>query len=167
MDLNPLVKNVSENLRLNHLKLATAESCTGGLIASLITDLAGSSDIFDRGFVTYSNQSKMDLLGVYHSILDAHGAVSEQTAQAMAEGALRQSMADIALSVTGIAGPSGGSEAKPVGLVYIGLAHKINNHHASPSHTVRKNLYSGTRTQIRYLACETALEMVQELLQKI
>ena len=102
--------------------LATAESCTGGMIAAALTDIAGSSAVVDRGFVTYSNEAKMDMLGVSAATLDAHGAVSRETALEMAAGALARSRAGIALSVTGIAGPGGGSAEKPVGLVWFGLA---------------------------------------------
>jgi nicotinamide-nucleotide amidase len=102
--------------------IATAESCTGGLIAAAITDIAGASAVFDRGFVTYSNAAKIDLLGVSATTLDAHGAVSPQTAMEMAAGALARSGVHLAVSVTGIAGPGGGSPEKTVGLVYIGVA---------------------------------------------
>ena len=101
---------------------ATAESCTGGMIISVLTDIPGSSSMVDRGFVTYSNDAKMEMLGVSAATLDAHGAVSPQTAQEMATGALARSHAGIALAVTGVAGPDGGSEEKPVGLVWFGLA---------------------------------------------
>jgi len=101
---------------------ATAESCTGGMIAAAITDIAGSSAVLDRGFVTYSNDAKVDMLGVSAATLDAHGAVSEQTALEMAAGALARSHAGVALAVTGIAGPDGGSAEKPVGLVWFGVA---------------------------------------------
>ena len=104
------------------LMIATAESCTGGLIAGALTDIAGSSSVVDRGFVTYSNEAKMDMLGVSSKTLDAHGAVSEQTAREMAVGALMNSRADASVAVTGIAGPGGGSDEKPVGLVYMGVA---------------------------------------------
>jgi nicotinamide-nucleotide amidase len=100
------------------LKLATAESCTGGLVAGLLTSIAGSSDIFDRGFVTYSNQAKMEMLGVQPHTLERHGAVSLECAREMATGAMRNSQAHIAIAITGIAGPSGGSPEKPIGLVY-------------------------------------------------
>ncbi len=102
--------------------VATAESCTGGMIISLLTDIPGSSSMVDRGFVTYSNEAKMDMVGVSRETLDRHGAVSPQTASEMAAGALANSRAGIALAVTGIAGPDGGSAEKPVGLVWFGMA---------------------------------------------
>ena len=108
--------------RARGLTLATAESCTGGLVAGALTEVPGSSDVVDRGFVTYSNDAKMEMLGVTAATLDAFGAVSAETAQEMAEGALARSHAGIALAVTGIAGPDGGSAEKPVGLVWFGLA---------------------------------------------
>ncbi|MEO9457888.1 MAG: CinA family protein [Lentilitoribacter sp.] len=104
------------------LMIATAESCTGGLIAGALTDIAGSSNVVDRGFVTYSNEAKMDMLGVSLQTLDKYGAVSDQTAYEMALGALNNSCADVTIAVTGIAGPGGGSDEKPVGLVYMGVA---------------------------------------------
>ncbi|MCB1398482.1 MAG: CinA family protein [Rhodobacteraceae bacterium] len=105
------------------LRIATAESCTGGMVSAALTDVAGSSDVFERGFVTYSNAAKTDMLEVRAETLAAHGAVSEEVAREMAEGALRRSQADLAVSVTGIAGP-GGSEFKPEGRVCFGLAQK-------------------------------------------
>jgi nicotinamide-nucleotide amidase len=111
-----------EACRAAQCLVVTAESCTGGLVAGALTAIAGSSDVVDRGFVTYSNAAKRDLLGVLDDTLKAHGAVSPQTAQAMAEGALSRSGVDIAVSITGIAGPGGGSEAKPVGLVEFACA---------------------------------------------
>jgi len=113
-----------DDLRRRGLKLATAESCTGGLIAGLLTEIAGSSDVVERGFVTYSDAAKMDLLGVPGSMLAEHGAVSEAAARVMVQGALLNSDADIAVAVTGIAGPGGGSAAKPVGLVHIAALRK-------------------------------------------
>jgi nicotinamide-nucleotide amidase len=110
--------------RAKKLKIATAESCTGGLISALLTEIAGSSDVFERGFVTYSNQAKEELLGVPEDLLIQHGAVSEAVARAMAQGALIHSHADLAVAVTGIAGPGGGSTEKPVGLVHIATARK-------------------------------------------
>ncbi len=106
------------------LMVATAESCTGGLIAGLLTEIPGSSNVFERGFVVYSNAAKQELLGVSAATLARRGAVSEQTAMAMAEGALAKSRADVAVSVTGIAGPDGGTAAKPVGLVHFACARR-------------------------------------------
>jgi nicotinamide-nucleotide amidase len=110
------------SLRARSLTCVTAESCTGGLIAALLTAVAGSSDVVDRGFVTYSNAAKMQMLGVEEVLLATHGAVSAETAAAMAKGALKTSAAQIAVSVTGIAGPGGGTMHKPVGLVYLAVA---------------------------------------------
>jgi nicotinamide-nucleotide amidase len=101
------------------LRLATAESCTGGLIAAVLTDIPGSSDVFERGFVTYSNEAKSELLGVPADLIAKHGAVSREVAEAMARGALANSHADIAVAVTGVAGPGGGTSEKPVGLVHL------------------------------------------------
>jgi nicotinamide-nucleotide amidase len=113
---------VLEAFRVGGLMLATAESCTGGMIAAALTDIAGSSDVVERGFVTYSNAAKTEMLGVPAELIAARGAVSQEVALAMATGALGRSAADIAVSVTGIAGPGGGSAEKPVGLVWFGLA---------------------------------------------
>jgi nicotinamide-nucleotide amidase len=112
------------------IKIAVAESCTGGLVASLITSIAGSSDVFDRGFITYSNEAKRDMLGVKLAILKEHGAVSAACAHAMAAGALRNSHASLAVSVTGIAGPGGGTASKPVGLVYFACHGPLGDHAA-------------------------------------
>lgn len=103
-------------------RVATAESCTGGLVSAALTDIPGASDVFDRGFVTYSNAAKIDMLGVSEAILSAHGAVSAETAQAMARGALEHSLADVAVAITGVAGPGGGTPEKPVGLVHFACA---------------------------------------------
>lgn len=154
MDLSDLVKTLSDVLRMKQLRICCAESCTGGLVCSLITDLAGSSDIFDRGFVTYSNQSKIDLLGVSQAILNQFGAVSAECAAAMALGALKNSEADLALSITGIAGPSGGSAEKPVGLVYLGFARR------QAEVVVEQINLPGERQDIRFAAARTALELV-------
>ena len=113
---------VLDACRSRGLKVATAESCTGGLLAGALTEIPGSSDVLDRGFITYSNAAKQEMLGVAAAILDQHGAVSRETAEAMAEGALAVSHADLAVAVTGIAGPGGGSAAKPVGLVHFAAA---------------------------------------------
>lgn len=120
--LEALAADVAALLRANGQRLATAESCTGGWVAQCLTAIAGSSDCFERGFVTYSNEAKQDMLGVSAETLGRHGAVSVATAQAMAEGALRRSRADWAVAITGIAGPGGGSPDKPVGMVCFGWA---------------------------------------------
>src|SRR5512143_1263664 len=113
--LYKLAERVGQRLLVRHWRLALAESCTGGWIAKVITDVPGSSGWFERGFVTYSNAAKVDLLAVPQALLDSHGAVSRETVNAMAAGALRHNRAEIALAVSGIAGPDGGSPAKPVG----------------------------------------------------
>ncbi len=159
--MHSLVEELSLLLAQKNMRLVTAESCTGGMIAAAMTDRSGSSSIFDRGFITYSNQSKSDLLGVNVQTLEIFGAVSESTAKEMAEGALRHSQADIAVSVTGIAGPTGGTDEKPVGLVYIGIAIKDKSAH------VTKNLFEGDRTTIRQATVEKALELLIEKLSVI
>jgi nicotinamide-nucleotide amidase len=121
-DLRKQAVRVLDLCRERGLKIATAESCTGGLVAAVLTDIAGSSDVVDRGFVTYSNEAKQDMLGVPVATLARHGAVSRETALAMAKGALAHSLADLSVSITGIAGPGGGSKAKPIGLVHFGAA---------------------------------------------
>lgn len=115
------VADLLARARANGVRIATAESCTGGMVAAALTDIAGSSDVVDRGFITYSNAAKQDMLGVQRATLDAHGAVSEEVAREMAQGALRHAHAQMAVSITGIAGP-GGSEHKPEGRVCFGLA---------------------------------------------
>jgi len=119
-DTPHLCIQLADALRARGLMLATAESCTGGLIAGACTDLSGSSDWFERGFVTYSNAAKTELLGVPAALIDAHGAVSEPVARAMAEGAVAHSHARLSVAVTGVAGPTGGSADKPVGTVWFG-----------------------------------------------
>ncbi len=151
-----LVEHLSNELRDKKLTLATAESCTGGMIASAMTDLAGSSDIFDRGFVTYSNQAKKDMLGVSDNILNEHGAVSAQCANAMVFGVLNNSSANIAVSVTGIAGPSGGSIEKPVGLVYIGVCIR------GKEPVIEECFFKGSRSEVRKQTVEKALSLLLE-----
>jgi nicotinamide-nucleotide amidase len=121
-DLHAAAAIALDVCRMRTLKAATAESCTGGLVAGALTDLAGSSDVFERGFVTYSNEAKQQMLGVSPETLRDHGAVSRQTAEEMARGAIAHSNADVAVAVTGIAGPTGGSADKPVGLVHFAAA---------------------------------------------
>ncbi len=123
-DAFTLAEAILDAARGKGVMIATAESCTGGMVAAALTEIAGSSDVFERGFVTYSNAAKVSMLGVRQETLDAHGAVSEETARDMAEGALTHSKADLAVSITGIAGPGGGSQDKPIGLVCFGLAQK-------------------------------------------
>jgi nicotinamide-nucleotide amidase len=144
--------------RARGLTLATAESCTGGLVAGALTEIAGSSDVVDRGFVTYSNAAKMAMLGVLPETLEANGAVSRQTAEAMAQGALAQSGADLAVAVTGIAGPSGGSAEKPVGLVHFAAA-------AKDGRLVHREERFGDlgRAEIRRRSVLVAIEMLQQL----
>ncbi|MBS8259443.1 CinA family protein [Roseibium polysiphoniae] len=124
IDQLPKAESIVADARRKGLIIATAESCTGGLIAGLLTEVPGSSAVIDRGFVTYSNEAKQEMLGVPFETLEAVGAVSRETAIAMAEGALKNSHADMAVSVTGIAGPGGGSSQKPVGTVHLALAAK-------------------------------------------
>ncbi|MGU3537799.1 CinA family protein [Methylobacterium sp. A54F] len=140
-------------------RLATAESCTGGLVAGLLTAVPGSSAVVERGFVTYSNEAKQEMLGVPAATLAAHGAVSEATARAMAEGALARSRAEVAVAITGIAGPGGGSPDKPVGLVQFGLA-------ASGRPTVHRMRRYGDpgRAEIRRLAVADALDLLEAAL---
>jgi nicotinamide-nucleotide amidase len=121
-DLAHAAARVLERCRARGLTVATAESCTGGLVAGALTEIAGSSDVVDRGFVTYSNAAKQAMLGVPAAILERHGAVSRETAEAMARGALAHAPVDLAVAITGIAGPGGGSAEKPVGLVHFAAA---------------------------------------------
>ncbi len=123
-DLTARAAALIDRYRAASLRIAAAESCTGGLIAGLLTEIPGSSAVVERGFVVYSNDAKVEMLGVPAETLAAHGAVSAATARAMAAGALRASRADIAVSVTGVAGPDGGSPEKPVGLVWFGCARR-------------------------------------------
>jgi nicotinamide-nucleotide amidase len=140
------------------LKLTTAESCTGGMVAAAITDIAGSSKVFERGFVTYSNESKTELLGVAATLLVQNGAVSAEVAAAMAEGALSHSRANIAVSITGIAGPDGGSAEKPVGLVHFAVATRKATRHAV------QRFGNLTRSEIRMKATVFALSLVLDQL---
>jgi len=123
-EISALAERVLAACRARGWMLATAESCTGGLVAGALTEIAGSSDVVERGFVTYSNAAKMELIGVPAATLDAHGAVSRQTAEAMAQGALARAPVALAVAITGIAGPGGGSAEKPVGLVHFAAAAK-------------------------------------------
>jgi nicotinamide-nucleotide amidase len=136
--------------------VATAESCTGGMVAAAITSVPGSSQVFDRGFVTYSNDAKRDMLGVSEHLLNSHGAVSAEVAVAMAKGALKNSKANIAVSITGVAGPGGGSDAKPVGLVHFACASSMHSVH------LEKRFGDLGREGIRKAACDLALQLLLE-----
>ena len=150
------VTRLSSLLLGRQQKVCTAESCTGGLIAKTFTDLAGSSDWFDRGFVTYSNAAKNEMLGVPASIIEDYGAVSEPVATEMARGAVRHSHANFAVAVTGVAGPSGGSDEKPVGTVWIAVA-------SVDEHTAYRFQFNGDREAIREASLVSALEALIDL----
>jgi nicotinamide-nucleotide amidase len=145
-------------LREKGLKFATAESCTGGLIANRITNVPGASEVFTHGWVTYANEAKTSQLGVSKEMIEANGAVSEPVARAMAEGALRESGADIAVSVTGIAGPSGGTEGKPVGTAWIAVAAK------GFGTTALKVYHPRSRKDFKLAVSQSALDLVRRQL---
>jgi nicotinamide-nucleotide amidase len=155
-DIQQRVKRLAAALLRTQQKVCTAESCTGGLIAKTFTDLAGSSDWFDRGFVTYSNAAKSEMLGVPASLIEDYGAVSEPVANAMASGALRHSEADYAIAVTGVAGPGGGSDEKPVGTVWIAVA-------SAGQLSACRHLFPGDRSAIREATLIAGLEALIEL----
>lgn len=152
-----LEEKVVELLAERHYTVTTAESCTGGVIAGTIVNAAGASEVLNEGYITYSNEAKERLVGVSHETLERFGAVSEQTAREMAEGAARAAGADAALSATGIAGPGGGTEEKPVGLVYIGCT--LNG-----KTEVKECRFDGNRMENRLHTVKTALEMLQSML---
>lgn len=156
-----LIREIALHLNRKQWQLVTAESCTGGLIASVITEIPGSSVWFERGFVTYSNLSKQEMLSVPEDLLIKFGAVSEEVACAMSLGALRHSAGHIALAVTGIAGPDGGTIDKPVGTVCFGWAYSTSSTQTSTIH------YSGTRQEIRFAACHHALDGVLSILRAL
>lgn len=152
------VQAVAARLLKHRQKVCTAESCTGGLIAKTFTDLAGSSDWFERGFVTYSNAAKNEMLAVPASLIEDYGAVSEAVATAMASGALRHSKADYSIAVTGVAGPGGGSDDKPVGTVWIAVA-------SAEQMVARRYQFDGDRQAVRAATMQTALAMLLDLLE--
>ncbi len=145
-----LIEQIAERLTEQQKQMCTAESCTGGLIAKYCTDRAGSSDWFDRGFVTYSNAAKQDMLGVSASLIDGYGAVSEPVAVAMAQGAREHSLAAYSVAVTGVAGPSGGSEEKPVGTVWIAIA-------GADQYRATRYQFDGDREAVREATAKQAL----------
>lgn len=138
------------------LKIATAESCTGGLVAALLTEIPGSSAVVERGYVTYSNEAKSEMIGVPAGLIAAHGAVSEPVARAMADGALSRSKADVAVAITGIAGPGGATATKPVGLVHFGVARKD-----APTRHLERRYGDLGREQVRRRAVEDALALLE------
>jgi nicotinamide-nucleotide amidase len=150
-DIDALARDLGAHLRRRGWQCATAESCTGGLAAGAITEIAGSSEWFDRGFVTYSNEAKQELLGVPEVTLRQHGAVSEPTARAMAEGALARSRAQLAVAITGVAGPGGGTPDKPVGMVCFAWARRGEGTRALTRH------FPGDRAAVRRAAVIEAL----------
>ena len=154
-----LARAVLDAARGRRAMIATAESCTGGLIAAAITDIAGSSEVFDRGFVTYSNAAKRDLLGVPPELIEREGAVSEAVARAMAEGALAASAATLAVSVTGVAGPGGGSPQKPIGLVWLATAMR-----GEPTRATKRRFGEVGRATVRLEATRAGLRLLLERL---
>jgi nicotinamide-nucleotide amidase len=152
----PAVLALASALRARGWKIVTAESCTGGLIAAACTAIAGSSDWFERGFVTYSNEAKAELLGVPMALIEAHGAVSDEVARAMAEGALLNSHAQLAVAVTGIAGPSGATPGKPVGTVWLAVAQ------AGEAAQAELLTLAGDRAAVREQSVQRALQRLLE-----
>ena len=149
-----LAQSVLDACRARGWHVATAESCTGGLVAGALTEIAGSSDVVERGFVTYSNEAKSELLGVPPETIAAHGAVSSETAAAMAEGAVARAPVDLAISVAGVAGPGGGSDSKPVGLVIFGLARRDG------LCRTERRIFDGDRSAVRQAALQVALGLL-------
>ena len=151
--LAELCGQLADALLHRQWKLATAESCTGGLIAGACTDLSGSSNWFERGFVSYSNEAKIEMLGVPAQLLERHGAVSEQVARAMAQGAVSHARAQVAVAVTGVAGPTGGSRSKPVGTVWFGWNIDGQLH-------AQRQLFAGDRAAVRAATVRHALQQL-------
>lgn len=152
--LQSLATRLLDLCRGKGLKLATAESCTGGMVAAALTDIAGSSDVVERGFVTYSNAAKSELLGVPPALVATYGAVSAEVATAMATGALAQAPVDLAVAITGVAGPGGGSPGKPVGLVWFGTARR------GAAAATERQIFAGDRAAVRLAATKRALELL-------
>ena len=157
MNATDLTKTLAQILLSRNWTVSLAESCTGGLVCSTLTELAGSSEWFERGYITYSNEAKTECLGVPAELIEAHGAVSEQVAKAMAEGARMNSGSNVAISITGVAGPSGGSAEKPVGTVFFGWT--------TENQTLIKTMrFNGNRQMVRQQATEFALTELIALL---
>jgi nicotinamide-nucleotide amidase len=157
LDLHEVTQELARMLIKNHWHLSTAESCTGGMVAASITELAGSSEWFERGYVTYSNQSKSEDIDVSQNLIEQHGAVSDQVARAMALGAKQNSGSDLSLSITGIAGPTGGSPEKPIGTVCFAWALANDQIVSETKH------FEGNRQQIRQQACDFSLRKLLSL----
>ena len=153
-----LAQAIVRLLKEKKMTVTTVESCTGGLLSATLVDVSGASEVFYQGVVTYANEAKVRLVGVKEATLAAYGAVSEETAREMAEGGAKAAKADACLSVTGIAGPSGGTAEKPVGLVYIGCF--VNG-----TTVVKKNLFSGNRREVREQSVEAAFQLLFDCLQ--
>lgn len=153
--ITSLTQQLAQTLLTKGFKIALAESCTGGLLAAYLTSLAGSSSWFERGFVTYSNQAKEESIGVSQELIEQYGAVSEEVAKAMAEGALNHSLAQVSVAITGIAGPGGGSANKPVGMVCFAWGMRVDDQIQTRSQTKQ---FSGDRQSIREQACVYAIE---------
>jgi len=156
-NLIALAENVNALSREHAVMIATAESCTAGIVAGALTEIAGASSVLDRGFVTYSNEAKQEMLGVEKSLIETHGAVSEEVARAMALGALERSNAGLAVSITGIAGPGGATASKPVGLVWFGVARK-----GQTVRCVRETFGELGRSQVRERAALAALGLLKD-----
>lgn len=154
VQVQSLASRLLDLCRDRGLKLATAESCTGGMVAAALTDIAGSSDVVERGFVTYSNEAKSELLAVPPALVAKHGAVSAEVATAMAAGALAKAPVDLAVAITGIAGPSGGTPGKPVGLVWFGTARR------GGAVATERQVFPGDRAAVRLAATRRALELL-------
>ena len=154
-----LLKKVSTFLKKHKLTIATAESCTGGLIAHTLTNISGSSDYFDRGVISYSNNAKMDLLDVSEELLVKYGAVSSQIAESMANNVRTKSNVDIGIATTGIAGPTGGTKDKPVGLVYIAISTR-------DAANVMKYNFKGNRLKNKESTCNAAIKMLIDIIEK-
>jgi nicotinamide-nucleotide amidase len=158
-----LAENILSAARHKNLRIVTAESCTGGLISACLTSVPGASDVFDRGFITYADDAKMAQLSVDRKTINDFGAVSPETAIEMADGALLASHADIAVSVTGIAGPAGGSPEKPVGTVYIAATNRRDRN----THILLKSNFTGDRAAVRLASLEAALKALKDLINRI
>ncbi|CAI8436795.1 MAG: Nicotinamide-nucleotide amidohydrolase PncC [SAR116 cluster bacterium MED-G04] len=162
--MNPIAAMIIEQATASRVMIAAAESCTGGMVAAALTDIPGSSMVLDRGFVTYSNTAKAEMLGVDPAIISHHGAVSEEVVRAMAAGALNSiahSGSKLAVSVSGVAGPGGGSDEKPVGLVWFGIAGQAGNRLSLEAEQV---IFPGDRGQIRQKAADHALQLLLDRL---